>query len=120
LRRVDEEYSSDPLRLTDFTHQDAIILNLERACQAAIDLAMHMVAREHLGVPQSSAQAFDLLVQSGHIDPELARKMRAMVGFRNVAIHEYQALNLDILKRIVENGRRDFVDFCAALGLKIR
>jgi uncharacterized protein YutE (UPF0331/DUF86 family) len=120
LHRVDEEYSSDPLRLADFTHQDAIVLNLERACQAAIDLAMHVVAREHLGVPQSSAQAFDLLAQARHISPELARKLRAMVGFRNVAIHQYQSLNLDILKRIVENGRRDFIDFCAALGLNIR
>lgn len=120
LRRVDEEYSSNPLRLADFTHQDAIVLNLERACQAAIDLAMHVVAREHLGVPQSSAQAFDLLAQARHISPELAGKLRAMVGFRDVAIHEYQSLNLDILKRIVENCRRDFIDFCATLGLNIR
>jgi uncharacterized protein YutE (UPF0331/DUF86 family) len=120
LRRIDEEYASDPLRLVDFTHQDAIVLNLERGCQAAIDLAMHLVAREHLGIPQSSAQAFDLLAIAGRITPTLAKKMRAMVGFRNVAIHEYQNLNIEILKRIVETGKKDFVDFCSALGLKIR
>jgi len=118
-RRIAEEYDSDASRLVDFTHQDAIILNLERACQAAIDAAMYVVAREHLGIPQSSAQAFDLLRDTGRIDPKLAGRLRAMVGFRNVAIHQYQRLNIDILERILESGRQDYVDFCAALGLKI-
>jgi uncharacterized protein YutE (UPF0331/DUF86 family) len=119
LRRVAEEYAGDPARLADFTRQDAIILNLERACQAAIGLAMHVVARERLGVPQSSAQAFDLLSGAGRISPELAGKMRRMVGFRNIAIHQYQELNLEILRWIVESGRKDFVEFCAAFSLRI-
>jgi uncharacterized protein YutE (UPF0331/DUF86 family) len=104
-RRIAEEYGADASRLADFTRQDAIILNLERACQAAIDAAMHVVAREHLGVPQSSAQAFDLLRAAGRIDSRLAGRLRAMVGFRNVAIHQYQDLNIDILRRIIEGGR---------------
>jgi len=119
LRRVQEEYAGDPRRLMNATHQDAIILNLERACQAAIDLAMFVVAQEHVGVPQSSAQAFDLLAQAGRLTPELATKMRAMVGFRNIAVHEYQTLNIEILRQVVEEGRKDLVGFCAALGLKI-
>lgn len=119
LRRIGEEYSGDPDRLTDFTHQDAIILNLERACQAAIDLAMHLVAREHLGIPQSSAQVFDLLADAGKISPALAGKMRRMVGFRNVAIHQYQELKIEILRKIVEIGVQDFAEFCAAIGLRL-
>jgi uncharacterized protein YutE (UPF0331/DUF86 family) len=47
LRRVAEEYAGTPSRLLDPTHQDAIVLNLERACQAAIDAAMYLVARDH-------------------------------------------------------------------------
>jgi len=42
-RRVADEYAGTPSRLVDQTHQDAIILNLERACQAAIDAAMYLV-----------------------------------------------------------------------------
>ncbi len=60
LRRIREEYTLCP-RLNNYTHIDAITLNLERACQAAIDMAMHLLASEHLGIPQSSAHAFDLL-----------------------------------------------------------
>ncbi|MFC1522689.1 DUF86 domain-containing protein, partial [Elusimicrobiota bacterium] len=117
LRRVAEEYAGDPKRLKNFTHQDAIILNLERACQAAIDIAMRVVARDHLGIPQSSAQAFDLLAQAGKIAPDLAKKMHAMVGFRNVAVHEYKLLDLNILKQVVEHGHKDLTAFCASLGL---
>ncbi|HYK91541.1 MAG TPA: DUF86 domain-containing protein [Acidobacteriota bacterium] len=102
LRRIVEEYAGDSRRLANFTHQDAIVLNLERACQAAIDMAMHIVAGGHLGIPQSSSQAFDLLAEARMISTELAGLMRRMVGFRNVAIHQYQELRLDVLRRIVE------------------
>jgi len=51
LRRIRQEHEACP-NLDDFTHLDALILNLERACQAAIDMAMHEVARRHLGMPQ--------------------------------------------------------------------
>lgn len=119
LHRVDAEYQDDPERLENFTHQDAIVLNLQRACQAAIDMAMHVIARDHLGVPTASAEAFDLLARAGRIDAGLAKRMRGMVGFRNIAVHEYQKLDLAILQAIIEHGGDDFVAFCAAFGLKI-
>jgi uncharacterized protein YutE (UPF0331/DUF86 family) len=119
LRRVDEEYAGDPQRLTNLTHQDAIVLSLERACQATIDMAMHAVAREKMGVPQSNAQAFDLLAASGKIGSGLAAKMRRMVGFRNLAIHQYQDLRTDLLLGIIENARADLSEFCALLGFQI-
>jgi len=119
LRRVDEEYGGDDARLDDQTRQDAIVLNLQRACQAAIDIAMHVAARDHLGVPQSSGDAFELLERAGVIDAELSRSMRAMVGFRNVAIHEYQALDPAILRRVIERAPTDFGRLCGAVGIRI-
>lgn len=119
IRRILEEHASCPT-LDNFTHLDALLLNLERACQAAIDMAMHVVAGEHLGVPQGSAQAFDLLQRSGRIDEELAASLKAMVGFRDVTVHEYQKLNLDILRYILDTGYEDLVRFSQALGIRIR
>ncbi len=55
-RRVRQEYEQDP-ELSDLTHTDALTLNLERACQAAIDLSLHVVAAQHLGMPQRSAES---------------------------------------------------------------
>lgn len=82
--------------------QDAIVLNLLRACEASIDLAMYMVRLHHLGLPQSSRDAFRLLQEAGFISADLARRMQHMVGFRDVAVHDYQALSLPILKTILE------------------
>ncbi len=118
IRRMREEYAADPT-LENYTHLDALTLNIERACQAAIDLAMHMVATEHLGVPQSSAEAFLLLQQAGRLDEALSTRLSGMTGFRNIAIHQYQKLDLGIIHYIMRDGWSDFTDLCTALGLKI-
>ena len=107
LRRVKEEYADSPANLQHITKQDSIILNLQRACEAAMDLAMHGVAERRLGLPQSSRDAFVLLSQNGILEPELAKRLQAMVGFRNIAVHDYQSVNLAILQGIIENNLAD-------------
>jgi len=119
IRRMREEYDADK-SLSNFTHLDALVLNIERACQAAIDLAMHVVSTEHLGMPQSSAESFKLLQQAGKIDNELASRLAGMTGFRNIAIHQYQDIDPDIIHFIMREGWRDLVALCAALKLQIK
>jgi uncharacterized protein YutE (UPF0331/DUF86 family) len=118
LRRAFEEFAADP-KLENYTHIDALILNLERACQAAIDLAFHVIATERLGLPQTSSDAFRLLERAGHIGTGTARNMIAMTGFRNIAIHEYQALDMTVLRSIVEVRWESFVEFCREMGLRV-
>jgi len=115
---MQEEYAANP-ELDNFTHIDALILNLERACQAAIDMAQHLVALNHLGMPQNSAESFLLLEKSGIISLSAARSMTGMTGFRNVIIHEYQNLNMDILRTIVETEYKSLIEFCREVGVKI-
>jgi uncharacterized protein YutE (UPF0331/DUF86 family) len=119
IRRLREEYAADPT-LQNFTHIDALTLNLERACQAAIDMAMHLVASHHLGMPQSSADAFRVLAQAGLISQESCRAMMAMTGFRNIAIHAYQEMNMDILKKIVTEEWQSLVVFARECGLVLK
>ena len=47
IKRIHEEYDHDLEHLKNFTKQDSIILNLQRACEASIDLAMHVVAEKN-------------------------------------------------------------------------
>jgi uncharacterized protein YutE (UPF0331/DUF86 family) len=119
LRRIRAEHEACP-QLDDFTHVDALTLNVERACQAAIDMAMHRVAADRLGLPQSSGEAFLLLERAGLLTAELGRAMRGMVGFRNIAVHQYQDLDPEVLRWVATRGPQDFVAFCAALGVTIR
>ena len=118
LRRVLTIHRSDP-ELKEMLHLDALTLNVERACQGAIDLAMHFVASEHLGMPQSQADAFRLLADAKRIDGPLANRMVGMCGFRNILIHQYQELELESLRSVAEKHWRDLVALCEALGLRI-
>ena len=118
LERVATEFQQDVSRLDDFTIQDAIVLNLLRACESAIDLAMHHVAERRLGIPQHSRDAFDLLRQHGLLIPATSNSMKNMVGFRNIAVHGYQQLQRPVLEAILLRHLGDFetyIDEIAAL-----
>jgi uncharacterized protein YutE (UPF0331/DUF86 family) len=116
LQRVLNEYAGDKQNLVaNQTKQDAIILNLQRACETAIDLAMYVVSQRKLGVPQDTRDAFTLLQTSGIIPADLATRMQHMVGFRNVAVHEYTRLNLDVVMAIVTKQLDDFRAFSSTI-----
>lgn len=116
VRRVREEYAGDTRNLRENqTRQDAIVLNLQRACESSIDAAMHLVRARRLGIPQETREAFVLLEQAHVIDAVLADRLKKMVGFRNVAIHDYQRLNLDVVERIVLDHLDDFLAFARIL-----
>jgi len=72
---------------------------------------MHVIAELELGVPQSSRDAFQFLVENDLIENRTAEKLKAMVGFRNIAVHEYQKLNLKIVEAIIENEIEEVKNF---------
>ncbi|NOX92197.1 MAG: DUF86 domain-containing protein, partial [Gammaproteobacteria bacterium] len=109
LGRVVDEYAGHEDELeTDYARQDSIVFNLQRACEAAIDAAMHQVRIKGLGIPQESRDAFRMLEAAGLLSAELSSHMQAMVGFRNVAVHDYQKLNLAIVRAILGERLDDF------------
>ena len=116
LQRITDEFQGDLRRLEDFTIQDSVVLNLLRACEASIDLAMHQVAKRRLGIPQSSRDAFDLLRQNSLISELCATAMKHMVGFRNIAVHSYEKLQQPILEAIVQHHLKDFETFLAEIS----
>ena len=88
-----------------------MILNLERASQASIDIATHIVKTRNLGLPNSSRELFSMLLNAGIISEKICKQMQGMVGFRNIAVHDYQNLNIEIVVAIVENHLGDFEGF---------
>ncbi|MGI5880551.1 MAG: type VII toxin-antitoxin system HepT family RNase toxin [Syntrophomonadaceae bacterium] len=111
IRRIREEYQGNPDNLLNITRQDSIVLNMQRACEAAIALAMHQVAEKGLGVPDNSREAFSFLAEHGILEEELTNRLKSMVGFRNIAVHDYQKMNLDILQQIIETHLEDLFNF---------
>ena len=112
VARVRQVYAGDFRNLSDdMTKQDSIVLNLQRACEATIDLAMHRVRVHRLGIPQDSREGFGLLARAGRLDAALAERLQRMIGFRNVAVHDYTRLNLAIVRSIIERNLDDLLRF---------
>lgn len=95
----------------DFTRQDAAILNVTRACEAAIDLANMLIRKRRLGVPSDARESFALLERGGLIPAELSGGLQRMIGFRNIAVHQYQDLDLDIVESIIREKLDDLLTF---------
>jgi uncharacterized protein YutE (UPF0331/DUF86 family) len=77
----------------DYDAQDIVSLNLPRAIQLCVDMGAHIVAGGTLPVPHTMGGTFDALHEAGIIDAELALRMKKAVGFRNLAIHNYDAID---------------------------
>jgi uncharacterized protein YutE (UPF0331/DUF86 family) len=93
-------------------------LNIQRACEAALDMDQQLIRREKLGVPQSARDVFELLANGEWISTDLASGLKRMVGFRNIAVHDYQALQLPIVISIVTHHLCEFLQFCKMLPLR--
>ena len=115
LRRIKHVTDLDPDRLDELDTQDIFVLNLQRAIQSAIDLATHIVASKGLGISDTIGGNFVLLKHSKIITKSLSKKMQSMVGFRNIAIHNYQALDVNILKAILSKNLKDIEQFYTAV-----
>jgi uncharacterized protein YutE (UPF0331/DUF86 family) len=95
----------------DHLRQDAIALNLQRACEQCIDLANHTIRAAKLGLPKESRESFRLLADNRIIPKELEVRMAGMVGFRNVLVHEYQRMDLQLMVDVIESKLDDLLRF---------
>ncbi len=112
VSRIREEYIGHEREFeTNQTKQDAILLNIQRACQVAIDLATHVVRLKKLGIPEDVRDCFVLLEKGKIISQALSKNLQGMVGFRNIIVHEYDQLNLEIARSVIENHLDDFIAF---------
>lgn len=112
VRQIRAYFGEDPISFReDQIRQDAIILNMERAREQSISLANHIVRIRKLGFPKTSKELFQLLAEANLIGPELSSRLQSMVGFRNIAVHNYQKINLEIVEQIIDEHLEDFTDF---------
>lgn len=111
INRINEEYQNNPENLEDYRKMDMIVLNIQRACEAVLDLAMYVVSNKKLGLPQNKREAFKLLEENDIIDSKMCNNMQGMIGFRNIAVHDYKEINEEILQSVIENNLSDLTDF---------
>lgn len=115
LKRIHDTVQGDLGRLDLLDIQDIVTLNLQRAIQLIIDMASYVVSSERLGIPQSLKDVFQILERNSFIKRDVSTKMQKMVGFRNIAVHDYQAIDPAILKKIISSHLKDLEEFYDAI-----
>lgn len=101
--------------LTDLDLQDILSLNLSRAVQLAVDMGAHIIAQLEVPAPGTMGQTFDLLADQGVLDRALAQQLKRAVGFRNIAVHNYDAINWYMVHSIASDHLSDFSRFATAV-----
>ena len=111
LQRIKESTQLVPSSLEDFDIQDIFVLNLQRAVQAAIDIATHVIVSEGWELPDTLKKHFAILEQKKVLDHQLSEQLQKMIGFRNIAVHDYQSINIEVLKNILLKNLTDLETF---------
>lgn len=102
--------------IQDHFKQDAIAINMQRACELTIDMANMAVRRFRLGLPASTRDSFILLEKGGLLAPDLGEKLRKMVGFRNILVHDYHELDVELMEKLIlENHIMDLLEFASVI-----
>lgn len=120
LRRIETKCPTDAATLiTDIDLQDIVSLNLSRAVQISVDIGVHLIAGMEVPPPDTMGQTFDLLAQEGVLNIELASSLKKAVGFRNIAVHNYESINWSIVHSIVKYHLADFSEFAKVVAVKL-
>ncbi len=102
----------------DADTQDIIVLNLTRAVQVCVDLGTHIISSTNEPAPQSMGEVFETLERLGVISHASGLALRKAVGFRNIAVHSYHAINWAIVYSIIDRHLEDFRQFAKEISAK--
>lgn len=100
---------------TDVRERRFVEHTLQRAIQAALDVASHVVSDERLGEPDTNRDLFALLEAAGWIEASLSDALQRMAGLRNVLVHGYTDVDLGIVQDAARAGLTDLERFVAVV-----
>lgn len=112
IARVRETYVAHEVEFaSSHDRQYVVVLNLQRACEMVIDMANRMVRLRRPRYPKDSNDSFIILNKAGLIDAGMTTTLKAMVGFRNIVMHQYKELDLDKVRAIIEHRLDELLAF---------
>ncbi|MGF1547678.1 MAG: DUF86 domain-containing protein [Thiotrichales bacterium] len=110
--RVESRLPADVQTLSDDPDiQDIVVLNLTRAVQLCVDIATHIIADSPEAAPATMGESFTILEKLNVIDEGTATSMKKAVGFRNVAVHDYDEIDWAIVFAIGSRHLQNFQQF---------
>lgn len=117
LTRIEQKCPASATELAnDVDLQDILTVNLTRAVQLCVDIGASLIASLEVPPPNTMGETFEVLAAESLIDTELAARLKRAVGFRNIAVHNYEAINWEIVYAIASDHRDDFTGFARAVA----
>ena len=83
---------------------------LQLCAQNVLDIATHIAASTGHDVPDYSA-AIDRLGDSEVLPAEFTERFRSLAGFRNVLVHGYLEVDIEVVHRLLNDDLDDFTEF---------
>lgn len=102
--------------LRDRTAREIVVLNLFVALQDCVSLAVHWLSDQGAEVPQTYGEVFRRLGEQAVLPVELAGRLAAASGFRNLIAHQYGALDWARVHAIASERLDDLLEFCDELA----
>lgn len=116
VKRVEDKTPSHVSELIkDQDIQDILVLNLTRAVQLCVDIGSHVISESEEPAPTTMGDVFSTLENLGAIKSITCKSMRKAVGFRNIAVHNYDVINWEIVYAICNNLLVDFRRFASEI-----
>ena len=103
---------------TDLDAQDIVALNLERAVQQCVDIALHLLSDLDTPVPATMSEAFEMLREREMVSSEVCEQMIKAVGMRNIAVHAYRKIDWDIVWNVATHHLVDFKAFAREVSVE--
>jgi uncharacterized protein YutE (UPF0331/DUF86 family) len=119
LRALRERLSKELLE-ADIGNQWTVEHGLQVAIECVFDVASHWVAAERLGTPANYREAIELLGKHGVLSPDFVEHNLGMAGFRNVMVHEYLDVDLDVVWRMLDEAPDQFDEFIRQIALQLK
>lgn len=117
IRRVEEKTPVDVEHLVqDPDIQDILVLNITRAVQLCVDIGSHVISESDEPAPSTMGDVFSTLETLGSITSISCQAMQKAVGFRNVAVHNYDIINWEIVFAICQKSLVDFRQFAKEIA----
>ena len=105
-----QNISIEELRM-DRDKRNMVLHSMLISIQSAIDIATYIIAEKELRKPSTYRETFEILEEEGIISEDLANDLSDLAGFRNVLVHIYWELDMDVIHGILRNDLRVLVTF---------
>lgn len=117
IQRIDDKKPDNVTQLIrDLDLQDILVINLTRAVQICVAIGSHIISVANRPSPQTMGEVFTTLHELGAISLDTCEQLKKAIGFRNIAVHNYEAINWEIVYAICQNSLQDFRRFAQEIS----